>query len=91
MSRPNDKSKSFVGAKALANEEKYPYIIELLLRPDERRSAGLNFQSGHLVDVNRKRVTQFNLCPSCGRSMQAISKSEIYECKECRVFVTQSG
>jgi hypothetical protein len=29
MSRRNDKSKSFVVAKALANEEKNPYIIEL--------------------------------------------------------------
>jgi tRNA(Ile2) C34 agmatinyltransferase TiaS len=67
-----------------------PAMVALLHR-DEQRSAGLNFQSGHLVDVNRKRVTQFNLCPSCGRYMQAISKSEIYECKECRVFVTQPG
>ena len=62
-----------------------------LLRLDEQRSADLNFQSGHFVDLNRKCVTQFTPCPSCGRYMQAISKSEIYECKECRVFVTQPG
>jgi hypothetical protein len=38
---------------------------------------------------NNFGLAQFRSCPSCGGRMLAISKSEIYECKECRVFVTQ--
>jgi len=50
---------------------------------------GLSFETGPLTNTNPKRVTPFRLCPSCGRRMLAISKSEIYECKECRVFATE--
>jgi hypothetical protein len=39
--------------------------------------------------VFKTYVAQFRSCPSCGRPMQAISKSDVYECKECRVFVTE--
>jgi hypothetical protein len=38
---------------------------------------------------NAKQVIQFRPCPSCGKHMQTISKSDVYECKECRVFVTE--
>jgi hypothetical protein len=39
--------------------------------------------------LNAKHVTQFRPCPSCGKYMRTISKSDVYECKECRVFVTE--
>jgi ribosomal protein L37AE/L43A len=32
----------------------------------------------------------FNACPSCGKPMQALHEFEIYECKKCRVFVTEA-
>jgi hypothetical protein len=38
--------------------------------------------------VFKTEVAQFRSCPSCGRYMRAIPRSEIYECTECRVFVT---
>jgi 4-hydroxy-3-methylbut-2-en-1-yl diphosphate synthase IspG/GcpE len=39
--------------------------------------------------VIKTYVAQFRSCPSCGRYMRAIPTSEIYECTECRVFVTE--
>jgi ribosomal protein L37AE/L43A len=38
-----------------------------------------------------ERIEHFNLCPSCGKPMQALHNSGIYECKECRVLVTSSA
>jgi tRNA(Ile2) C34 agmatinyltransferase TiaS len=50
---------------------------------------GLFFESGHLASIAPKRVTQFTLCPSCGSCMGAVPNSDVFECKECRVLVTQ--
>ncbi len=36
--------------------------------------------------VFKTDVTQ---CPSCGRYMQTISKTGIYQCKPCRLLVTE--
>ena len=41
--------------------------------------------------VSKTDVAQVRSCPSCGRYMRAIPRFEIYECPECRVFVTQAG
>jgi len=40
--------------------------------------------------MDPQRITHFKLCPSCGKQMRPIRASEIYECKECRVFVTEA-
>jgi hypothetical protein len=47
------------------------------------------FTSGRLTGVQLQRVPELRSCPSCGRPMAKISTSEIYECKGCRVFVTE--
>jgi hypothetical protein len=59
-----------------------------LTHPDAQLTGG-PFETGHLTSMNPKHVPQFRLCPSCGRNMRAIHESEIYECKPCRVFVTE--
>jgi len=59
-----------------------------LTHPDTQLAGGL-FETGHLTGINPKHVTQFRPCPSCGKHMRTISKSNVYECKECRVFVTE--
>jgi DNA-directed RNA polymerase subunit RPC12/RpoP len=40
--------------------------------------------------MDPQEITHFKLCPSCGKQMRPIRASEIYECKECRVFVTEA-
>jgi predicted RNA-binding Zn-ribbon protein involved in translation (DUF1610 family) len=70
--------------------ESFPAVPVMLAVPhlSAKLAAGPNFETGHLINT-KSSITQFRLCPSCGRRMRAISKSEIYECKECRVFVTE--
>jgi predicted RNA-binding Zn-ribbon protein involved in translation (DUF1610 family) len=41
--------------------------------------------------VFKTDAAQFRSCPSCGKYMRAIPRSEIYECAECRVFVTETN
>jgi hypothetical protein len=55
-----------------------------LIHLDAQLGAGLRFATGHATSINSKRVPQFILCPS-----RAICQSGIYECRECRVFVTE--
>jgi hypothetical protein len=55
----------------------------------KRLAADLLFTSGPLTGQHLKRVLQFKPCPSCGKPMATISSSQIYECKGCRVFVTE--
>jgi len=59
-----------------------PHASELL-------SPDLFVTSGHLTSMHLKRVPQLRPCPSCGKHMAKVSTSEIYECKTCRVFVTE--
>jgi len=49
------------------------------------------FETARLPSLNPQRVSQFRLCPACGKHMRALSESEIYECKACRVFATDAG
>ncbi len=56
---------------------------------DAQLGAGGRFATSHVTRTKSTRVPQFILCPSCGRRLRMISKSDIYECKECRVFVTE--
>jgi tRNA(Ile2) C34 agmatinyltransferase TiaS len=74
-----------------ARATSFPMVPVMVALPDLGRQlvARLNVETGHLTNTNPNRATQFRFCPSCGRRMLAISKSEIYECKECRVFVTE--
>jgi tRNA(Ile2) C34 agmatinyltransferase TiaS len=44
----------------------------------------------HLMNMHLKRIPELKLCPSCGRHMTRLSASEIYECKGCRLFVTEA-
>jgi tRNA(Ile2) C34 agmatinyltransferase TiaS len=69
-----------------------PMVPAMVALPhlDAQLAAGLNFEAGNSTSMN-PQVTRFTLCPSCGRHMRTFSKSEIYECKECRVFVTEPG
>ena len=48
------------------------------------------FTTRHLTGMPLKRVPQLSPCPSCGKPMLTISTSEIYECKGCRLFVTEA-
>jgi hypothetical protein len=59
-----------------------------LTHPDGQLADRL-FETGHLASGNPKQVPEFRLCPSCSGHMQVIFKTEIYECKECRVFATE--
>jgi hypothetical protein len=52
-------------------------------------AAGRRFETDHFSGANPKRAMQPKLCPACGSHMRTIFKSEIYECKECRVFATE--
>jgi tRNA(Ile2) C34 agmatinyltransferase TiaS len=67
-----------------------PMVPAMVALPhlDAQLAAGLNFEAGNSTSMN-PQVTRFTLCPSCGRHMRTFSKSEIYDCKECRVFVTE--
>ena len=49
------------------------------------------FTADRLINMHLKGVPQFRLCPSCGKRMTKVSTSEIYECKGCRVFVTDGA
>jgi predicted RNA-binding Zn-ribbon protein involved in translation (DUF1610 family) len=59
-----------------------------LTQPDEQFAAR-PFETARLPGP--ERVSRFRLCPSCGKHMRALSESEIYECKACRVFATDAG
>jgi ribosomal protein L37AE/L43A len=59
-----------------------------LSRPDLQLAAR-PFETSRLTSLNAKSLSQLRSCPSCGRPMRARSEAEIYECKACRVFVTE--
>jgi ribosomal protein L37AE/L43A len=46
--------------------------------------------SRHRSNMIPECIKHFTLCPSCGKAMQALRDSEIYECRECRVFINEA-
>jgi tRNA(Ile2) C34 agmatinyltransferase TiaS len=61
-----------------------------LTQPDAHLAPGY-FETGRWPSVKPQHVAESRLCPSCGKHMRALSETEIYECKACRVFATEPG
>jgi len=58
-------------------------------RHPDAQLAVARVESSDSTAAQSKHVCPLRSCPSCGRPMRPWSETEIYECKACRVFVTE--